>query len=82
MICDPEVTSFSLSASDRFLLLASDGVWEFLSNEEATEIVRPFVEKGDAAGGCDALVEKAQQKWVEEDGAIDDITCLLIILKC
>ena len=33
-----------LQPSDCFLILASDGVWEFISSAEAVEIVRPFFE--------------------------------------
>ncbi|OEH75525.1 protein phosphatase [Cyclospora cayetanensis] len=81
VIPDPEVGVHTLSSGDRCVLLASDGVWEFLSNEDALEIVQPFVEKGDAAGGCSALVAKAQSRWLEEEEAVDDITALLVILR-
>ena len=30
----PEVTEFYLSRDDKFIVIASDGVWEFLSNED------------------------------------------------
>ncbi|KAL8438419.1 hypothetical protein ACSSS7_000162 [Eimeria intestinalis] len=82
VISEPEVTVLNLSPADRFLLLATDGVWEFISNEEAVQTLKPFVEARDPAGGCEALVKKAQRRWEEEDGAVDDITCLLVILQC
>ena len=31
---DAEVKRFELTAEDKFLIIASDGVWEFLSNEQ------------------------------------------------
>ena len=31
----PEISTHELSATDRFLILASDGIWEFITNEEA-----------------------------------------------
>lgn len=34
-----QVTNFRLSKRDRFLILASDGLWEQMSNERAVEIV-------------------------------------------
>lgn len=82
VICEPDVGCVSLSPADRLLLIASDGVWETVSNDEALHIVRPFVEKGEPQKGCHALIEKAQRRWLEEDGAVDDITCVLVILKC
>jgi serine/threonine protein phosphatase PrpC len=32
----------NLSESDKFIVIASDGVWEFLSNDEVVRIVEPF----------------------------------------
>lgn len=40
----PEVKEFLISPQDRFIVLASDGVWEFLPNEEVARIVLPYYE--------------------------------------
>lgn len=39
MTADPTITSHSLQPSDSFLIFASDGLWEHLSNEKAVDIV-------------------------------------------
>jgi serine/threonine protein phosphatase PrpC len=31
-----------LGKDDKFIVLASDGVWEFLTNDEIALIVKPF----------------------------------------
>ncbi len=31
---EPEVLSYELDEDDQFIIIASDGVWEFLSNEQ------------------------------------------------
>lgn len=36
---EPEMHSRALTDSDKFLIFASDGLWEFLSNEQAVQIV-------------------------------------------
>lgn len=36
VVAVPEVTEYSLTPQDEFLLLASDGVWEFIDNQEAS----------------------------------------------
>ena len=41
---DPETRTFTLTHNDKFLVIASDGVWEFLSNEDVANIVFPFYE--------------------------------------
>jgi serine/threonine protein phosphatase PrpC len=33
---------FELGPDDKFIIIASDGVWEFLSNEMIAKIVWPF----------------------------------------
>jgi serine/threonine protein phosphatase PrpC len=32
----------NLIDQDKFIVIASDGVWEFLSNEDVVRIVEPF----------------------------------------
>ena len=42
VIADPEVSEMNLSEKDKFIVIASDGVWEFLSNDEVVRIIEPF----------------------------------------
>ena len=41
---EPDVTEFTLTVNDKFMVIASDGVWEFLSNQDVAEIVWPYYE--------------------------------------
>ena len=41
---------------DKFIVIASDGVWEFLNNDDVASIVLPFFEKRNAEGAAEALV--------------------------
>lgn len=76
-----ELTEIDLNKEDKFIILASDGVWEFLSNEEVANIVWPFFDKRNAEGAAEALVRESYLKWKsEEDDIIDDITCVIIFL--
>lgn len=58
----PEVKSHDIQADDEFVIIGSDGVWDFLTNEEAVEAVREQLANGtpDLAGR--AIVEKTLQK--------------------
>ncbi len=40
VIAEPEITEYDIAPEDRFIILASDGVWEFLSSQEAVDIVK------------------------------------------
>eukprot|EP00957_Ditylum_brightwellii_P043533 3300544-Ditylum_brightwellii.AAC.1 len=43
------VTQHSLTAHDEFMILATDGVWEFISLEDAVNIVRKRLLKGEGS---------------------------------
>jgi pyruvate dehydrogenase phosphatase len=45
----PEITIHELEKGDDFLILATDGLWDFLSTKDSTEIVNKFREKGSIA---------------------------------
>lgn len=42
VIPDPEITERILNHNDKFVIIASDGIWQYISNEEAADIVVPF----------------------------------------
>ena len=73
---EPDVTTHELSPNDRFIILASDGVWEFITSEEAVEMVASCNSPEEASK---LLVEEAHKRWmVEEEGVVDDITCVIV----
>jgi serine/threonine protein phosphatase PrpC len=78
---DPEVMRFELQVDDKFIIIASDGVWEFLTNEMIAKIVWPFYLKNSPEQAGNAIVRAAAQKWRENDNVIDDITCVTIFLE-
>ena len=38
----PETFDLELTKDDRFMVLASDGIWEFLKNIDVAKIIYPF----------------------------------------
>jgi serine/threonine protein phosphatase PrpC len=78
---EPEVKRFELQPEDKFMIIASDGVWEFLTNEAIAKIVWPFYLKNSPEQAGNAIVRAAAQKWRENDTVIDDITCVTIFLE-
>ena len=51
--------------NDKFIIIASDGIWEFISNEIAVEIVSNYYNYGDCEGAAEELVKKATMHWEE-----------------
>lgn len=65
VISSPEISLYKISKNDKFLILASDGLWEFVSNEQAVQIVSRFWLIGDADGAVDELIRIASHYWEE-----------------
>jgi serine/threonine protein phosphatase PrpC len=70
-----------LGKDDKFIVLASDGVWEFLQNDDVAQIVKPFFDTKNAEKAAEAVVRESYLRWKrEEEGIVDDITCIIIFL--
>lgn len=78
---EAEILQFTLGLNDKFVVIASDGVWEFLSNEDVANIVLPFYEQNSPEAAANALVKAAFKKWKQEEEVIDDITVVIIFLE-
>ena len=73
----------TVQPTDLFLILASDGVWEFIDNDEAVAIVGQFYDKGlPALDACRFLIAKAALCWRNFEGDYrDDITAIVVYLQ-
>jgi serine/threonine protein phosphatase PrpC len=63
VIPEPEILEFLLTAEDKFIVIGSDGVFEFLSNEEVVKIVVPHWKMKDIDGSCEALWKESNLRW-------------------
>eukprot|EP00658_Telonema_sp_P-2_P032856 TRINITY_DN2422_c0_g1_i4.p1 TRINITY_DN2422_c0_g1~~TRINITY_DN2422_c0_g1_i4.p1 ORF type:complete len:449 (-),score=105.66 TRINITY_DN2422_c0_g1_i4:404-1750(-) len=79
VVSEPEITLHQTSDQDRVLILASDGVWEFITSQEAVDIVSEFPD--DATQACSRLMLEATQRWRIEEGPYrDDITAIVVFI--
>ena len=76
VISEPGISVLDLFPADKFIILASDGVWEFISSQEAVEMIGKF---DDLQEGVEALINEAYARWLEEEeGVVDDITATVV----
>jgi serine/threonine protein phosphatase PrpC len=79
---EPEISAIALTPQDEILLLCSDGVWEFITPQDAVEIVGAY-SKEKAMDAANDLAKQAWDRWIHEEGGavVDDITVVLIHLQ-
>ncbi|CAI5485915.1 unnamed protein product [Closterium sp. Naga37s-1] len=71
---EPEITHHKLSEDDEFLVMASDGLWEKLSNEEVAQYVLDTVKEPSMSSK--RLVTEAVDR-----GSQDNVTAIVAYLK-
>lgn len=69
---DSEDIVHKLGADDAFVVLATDGVWEFISSQRAVEMVDKHGEN--LMGAATALCAESYRLWLSEEKRTDDIT--------
>ncbi|KAK9828917.1 hypothetical protein WJX72_002777 [[Myrmecia] bisecta] len=74
LTAEPEVASYELTADDEFLIIASDGLWDKLRNDEAVGLVHDTVKMPAMCG--QRLATEALTR-----GSGDNITVLVAFLK-
>mmetsp|Transcript_20755 Transcript_20755/g.50921 ORF Transcript_20755/g.50921 Transcript_20755/m.50921 type:complete len:373 (-) Transcript_20755:444-1562(-) len=77
VISVPEITVHTLTPEDEFVVLASDGVWEFMENEEVISFVNANL-VDDISQCAVELAKRATEKWRQEEDVVDDITCVVV----
>ncbi|GJQ09428.1 hypothetical protein GpartN1_g1219.t1 [Galdieria partita] len=80
VVSEPEVTCVRLTSSDRFCILASDGVWEFMSSREVVNWIGKLRDKCSAQLAAEMVVEEAVRRWRKEDEVVDDTTAIVLWL--
>ncbi|CAO2146051.1 unnamed protein product [Urochloa humidicola] len=77
VVAEPAVTRVPLTAGCEFLVVASDGLWDKISNQEAVDVVsRSRRNAADVARSCTELVDMARRR-----GSRDDATVMVVDLE-
>ncbi|GLC63773.1 hypothetical protein PLESTF_000072400 [Pleodorina starrii] len=76
----PEVSTFELTAGDRYLALVSDGITEFMSSQEIIDKIHKWASAGTMPHEvARRLVREARSRWKEfgDEGIVDDCTAVV-----
>ena len=81
VIINPEIYDYHFVEEDKFIILASDGIWEFISSEEVVQIIKSYYLKNDLEGGLERLYEESTKRWLNNENIVDDITIIIAFLE-
>jgi serine/threonine protein phosphatase PrpC len=75
---EPEIITTYPTVNDEFLVIASDGIFEFLTNDDVLNICAASLSPQEA---CEVLTRAAYDKWLEHELRTDDITVIVCFLS-
>jgi len=78
---EAEVTQLTVEAVDAaVIVVATDGVFDVMSDAEVLAICRPFVPARDAAAAAASVIAAAAHAWDTQGPYRDDATCVVVCL--
>lgn len=75
VVANPEIFILELNANHPFFVLASDGVFEFLSSQTVVDMIAKYKDPRDA---CAAIVAESYRLWLQYETRTDDITIIVV----
>lgn len=80
VISEPEIMEYTLTSQDKIIIIGSDGLFEFFTNDEIVNIVSDYYDDSEIEKASDMLLNKALKAWQSKSHVIDDITFLLFFI--
>ena len=74
----PDIIEYTLNNDSKYMVICSDGVWEFLSNEDVMKLGNKYYLQNNINDFCSELLKKSTDMWELEENYIDDITIVSI----
>jgi serine/threonine protein phosphatase PrpC/CRP-like cAMP-binding protein len=78
VFAEPEMLTREIKPEDRVIVIASDGVFEFLTNQSVIDICAKFTDPLEA---CRAVVAESYELWLQYELRTDDITIICMFVE-
>ena len=78
IISDPGIIEYELNEYTKYIVIGSDGVWDYLSNDIIKEIGKKYYLENNASQFCHQIINNAVIQWQKNNVIIDDITAVVI----
>lgn len=79
VFAEPEMLTAELSRDDEILVIASDGIFEFMTNQAVIEIC---AECNNPLEACEQVAKASYDQWLNYEDRTDDITIIVCFLQC
>eukprot|EP00536_Pseudo-nitzschia_multiseries_P002530 jgi/Psemu1/183680/e_gw1.34.202.1 len=73
VFAEPEMLTREIKPEDRVIVVGSDGIFEFLTNQSVIDICAKFT---DPLKACQAVVAESYELWLQYELRTDDITII------
>ena len=80
VIADPDILEFNICEKSKYIIMGSDGVFDYLSNNDIMNISGTLLIKNNPDKACLDVINRAAELFKEKENRIDDITINIIIL--
>ena len=78
----PYLYNYIIKGNEKFILLASNGIWKFIDSDESVKIIKNFYEnEKDSVGALNYLIKEAITRWKNEKNYVEDITAILLFFE-
>ena len=81
---EPEIIDYIIDENDEFIIMATDGIWDVMDNNQSVQMVYSFVAKShnwNALEASASVSKFARSRWEKLSPMVDDITCVVIKLR-
>ena len=78
VIPTPQIIEYEINANTKYMVICSDGVWEFIQNEQVRDLGNVFYSQKNVTGFCLELVNYAFNMWEQLEEIRDDITVVSV----
>ena len=80
VIADPELVMLDLEAGNDVIVLASDGIFEFLTNQSVIDICVKCKDEGPLKA-CEEVITRSREYWKKYEPHVDDMTMICIFIE-
>jgi serine/threonine protein phosphatase PrpC len=73
---EPKVKMMDITSSDKFIVIGSDGIWDFLGFDEVIEIINDYGMR-DPGTSTEFICSKARDICMADNSILDDMTIIV-----